>query len=320
MGNTRKPRRGSMQFWPRSRSTHSVARIRHWVSGNKVKPLGFVGYKAGMTHLQVTDNRPKSLTKGETIVMPATIVECPPLTVCGIAFYKHSLFGQQKKTSLLTEKLSPYLSRRIELPKAKVKSFDEVTDYDDLRLLVHTNVQLTGFGTKRPKLVEVALGGSKEEKIQYAKNILGKEITVLDVFDNGSQVDAHGVSKGKGFQGTVKRFGVPIRQHKAEKVKRGIGTLGPLHPRRVRFSVPQSGKMGFHSRTEYNKQILKIGKNPEDVNRAGGIIKFGNVKNSYLLLKGSVVGPKKRALFLTPALRPDNKLPMEAPAITYLDK
>ena len=59
--------------------------------------------------------------------------------------------------------------------------------------------------------------------------MLGKEIKVEDVFESGVSVDVHGITKGKGFQGTVKRFGVPIRQHKAEKTKRGIGThLGIL--------------------------------------------------------------------------------------------
>ena len=320
MGNIRKPRRGSMQFWPRKRSAHSVARIRSWVSGLKAKPLGFVGYKAGMTHLQVVDNRAKSLTKNEIISMPATIIECPPMTVCGVSFYKKSIFGLEKITSIFAEKLSKNLGELIQLPKKKAKSFDEIKEFEDLRLLVHTNVEKTGIGTKKPKLVEIALGGSKEEKVSYAKNILGKDISVSDVFDKCNQVDVHGISKGKGFQGTVKRFGVPIRQHKAEKTKRGIGTLGPLNPSRVRFSVPQSGKMGFHTRTEYNKQVLKIGKEGQEVNPSGGFIRFGFVKNNYLLLKGSVVGTKKRAVFLTPATRPNEKIPKDAPEITYLHK
>lgn len=320
MGNIRHPRHGSTQFWPRVRSAHSVARIRFWVPEPKAKLLGFVGYKAGMTHLQATDNRPKSLTKNETIFLPATIIECPPMTICGVAFYTMHPLGPQKSASIFIETPSASLGKKIQLAKKKSKTFADIQNFDDLRLLVHTNVELTGIGSKRPKLIEIAIGGSKEEKIAYAQSMLGKQVSIQDVFAVGNQVDTHGISKGKGFQGTVKRFGVPIRQHKAEKVKRGIGTLGPLRPRRVRFSVPQSGKMGFHTRTEYNKQILKIGKDGSEITPSGGIQKFGMVKNTYILLKGSVVGSRKRAVFLTPSQRPNARIPQEAPQITYISK
>jgi len=200
----------------------------------------------------------------------------------------------------------------------KTQKFDDVADFDDLRLLVHSNPSLTSIGSKNPKLLELALGGKKEEKIAYAKEKLGKELTVEDVFDEGVSLDIHGITKGKGFQGTVKRFGVPIRQHKAEKTKRGIGTLGPWHPNRVRYSVPQSGKMGFHLRTEYNKQLLKVGKNGAELNPQSGIHKYGLLKNAYLLVRGSVVGPKKRAVMLTKSIRPNTTMTKEAPKINYV--
>ena len=98
------PRQGSMQFWPRKRTKHSLARIRSWAADSKVKPLGFIGYKAGMTHLQVIDNRPKSLTKGDKIVAPVTIIECPAMIIVGVSFYKKSLLGLNKSTSVLAEK------------------------------------------------------------------------------------------------------------------------------------------------------------------------------------------------------------------------
>src|SRR3989338_4716057 len=118
MGNIRHPRRGSMQFWPRSRAKHAIALVRYWPAEregqspsvqkgklplleSKVKPLGFIAFKAGMTHLMVNDNRPKSLTKGESIMLPSTILECPPLTVMGIAFYKHTISGWQKTATIL---------------------------------------------------------------------------------------------------------------------------------------------------------------------------------------------------------------------------
>ena len=77
MPTTRKPRKGSMQFWPRKRAKKQTARVRSWASSKEIKPLGFAGYKAGMTHAIVIDNRQKSLTKGEKISTPVTVIECP---------------------------------------------------------------------------------------------------------------------------------------------------------------------------------------------------------------------------------------------------
>ncbi len=303
MGNIRHPRRGSMQFWPRKRSRHSLVRIRSWVKESKTKPLGYICYKVGMAHTMAVDNRAKSLTKGETIAIPATIVDCPPMTVMGVSFYKNT----HKMSSVLADKLEKYLEKRMPLPKKATKKIDEISDFDDLRLLVNSNPARAKIGVKKPHSLEIALGGSREEKLAYAKGMLGKEITIKDVFTPGVLVDIHGVTKGKGFQGTVKRFGVPIRQHKAEKTKRGIATLGSWTPKRVEFTVAQSGKMGYHLRTEFNKQILKLGEHGGEIVRKGGFHHYGEVLNSYLLIKGSVVGPARRAIVLTPAARPSQK-------------
>src|SRR3989338_7931112 len=93
MPRTRKPRAGSLQFWPRVRARQSYARIRNWPKSKEAKLLGFAGYKAGMTHLLITDNRQNSLTKGQDIFCPATIVECPPIKTASIRFYKNTKNG-----------------------------------------------------------------------------------------------------------------------------------------------------------------------------------------------------------------------------------
>jgi large subunit ribosomal protein L3 len=317
MPSPKHPRRGSMQFWPRKRSRHSLVRVRSWANETKAKPLGFICYKAGMTHLQVVDNRPKALTKGENIFCAATIIECPPMKVAGVSFYKSSSYGIKKSASILALNLDKELSKKISVAK-KSKNFDDVKEFDDLRLIVYSKPAKTNIGTKKPKLIEIGLGGSKDEKLQYAKEILGKDILVNDAFEIGNSVDVHGVTKGKGFQGTVKRFGVPIRQHKAEKTKRGIGNLGAWTPKRVQFNVPQGGKMGYHLRTEYNKQIIKIGEDGKEVTPKGGITKFGVVKNPYILLKGSVVGPRKRAVLLIQSIRSNKKITKSAPEVSYI--
>ncbi|MFH1682406.1 MAG: 50S ribosomal protein L3 [Candidatus Woesearchaeota archaeon] len=316
MADTHKPRLGSMQFWPRKRSRHSVVRVRSWQKQNQAKPLAFIGYKAGMTHVLAVDNRPKALTKGQDVSLPATIIDCPPMVVAGISFYKNS----KKISQVFSSQFDKHLAKKIQLPKKGSKKIEEVKEFDDLRILVHTQPKLTGIGTKKPKLMEIGLGGSKEEKLEYSKKKLGQELTVEEVFEPGVLVDAHGITKGKGFQGTVKRFGVPIRQHKAEKTKRGIGNLGSWTPKRVQFTVPQSGKMGYHQRTEYNKKILRISSNPEEVNPLGGIAHFGKVKNHYILLHGSIPGTKKRAVMLVTPVRSNKKIVKEVAEIKHIAK
>lgn len=318
MPKTHHPRRGSLQFWPRKRAKHSVARIRSWAKEVKAKPLGFIGYKAGMTHLIITDNRSKSLTKGEKIQVASTIIDCPPMTVMGACFYQKDLFGLQKSISIFSDKLSKELAKKIQLPKKTIKKLGDIKEFDDIRLLVHSNPKLARIGTKKPKLMEIALGGSKEDKLNYVKECLGKEIRVEQVFENGSSADVHGITKGKGFQGTVKRYGIPLRQHKAEKTKRGIGNLGPWTPKRVEFRAAQAGRMGYHSRMEYNKQVLKVGQNGKEVTPSGGLGGYGIINNAYLLVRGSIVGSKKRAVVLTKSIRPDPDMTKEAPEINYL--
>ncbi|MBI2573232.1 50S ribosomal protein L3 [Candidatus Woesearchaeota archaeon] len=311
------PRRGSMQFWPRKRSRHTLVRVRSWAVETKLKPLGFIGYKVGMTHVMINDARAKSMTKGERISMPTTIIECPPMVVAGVVFYGRWGTGVRKIGCVLSPKLHKDLARVLPLPKNKSHSFDSIKEFSDVRLLVHTQPSLITVEAKKPKVLEVALGGAVSEKLAYAKDILGKELKVEDVFEVGTLADVHGTTKGKGFQGTVKRYGVPIRQHKAEKTKRGIATLGSWSPKRVEFTVPQSGKMGYHSRTDYNKHILKIGSDGAAITPAGGIAHYGILKQTYVLIKGSVFGSAKRPVLLTRPIRAKG-FTKEVPEIVHI--
>jgi large subunit ribosomal protein L3 len=314
------PHRGSLAYWPRKRNRHSLVRVRSWTKESKPKPLGFICFKAGMTHLLVVDNRPKGLTKGQNISMPVTILDCPPMTAVGIAFYKMTSIGPKKVSTVFTSKLDVVVARKMPVSKKAGKKIEDVHEFDDVRLLVHSNPKLTSNGAKKPKLIEIALGGSKDEKINYAKEVLGKEIKISDVFTQGNAVDVRGTSKGKGFQGTVKRYGVPVRQHKAEKTKRGIGNLGAWTPKRVDFTIAQSGKMGYHQRTEYNKQIIQIGEDGKTITPKGGLTQYGIVKNNYIFIKGGVVGSRNREVMLTAAIRPNKKITKDAPEVSYISK
>ena len=87
------PRRGSKQFWPRKRAKKIVPRIRNFTTTKETKPLAFLGYKAGMTHIQVRDNNPTSQTKSQIITIPATIIDCPPIRPLSLRFYKKTTDG-----------------------------------------------------------------------------------------------------------------------------------------------------------------------------------------------------------------------------------
>jgi large subunit ribosomal protein L3 len=284
----------------------------------EVKPLGFLGYKVGMTHVMAIDNRSKSTSARQSIAIPVTIIECPPVTVMGISFYKKTLFGLRKISSVLADNLDKTLRRKIQLPKKKNAKIPE--EFDDLRLIVHTQPSATSTGNKKPQIMEIAIGGSKEEKLSYAQEKLGKPIMVEEVFQAGASVDVHGNTTGKGFQGTVKRYGVPLKSHKNEKGQRGIGNLGAWTPKRVDYRVALPGKMGYHRRTEYNKQILKIGTKPEEINKKGGMKHYGLVKGTYLLVKGSIIGPPKRVVTIVHSIRPNKKMIKEVPEITYISQ
>ncbi len=313
MGKPHAPRRGTLQFHPRARAEGEVARVRQWATLKEARPLGFLGYKAGMCHVIAIDNRPKSLSKDEEISLPATIIECPPMKVAAIQFYKTEMFGKRIVSTIFSQSTDKELQRAIPVPKKNVKKIEDVKDFDDIRLLIYTQPKLTGIGAKKPKLSEIAVGGSKEEKLKYATEKLGKEIAIEDVFKEGNIVDIHAITTGKGFQGPVKRHGVMLRHHKSEKARRGNVRGSWTGPKM--WTAPHSAKMGFNQRVDYNKWVIKIVKDPKEVQTPGGILHFGVVKNPFLLIKGSVAGPKKRVVTLTQPIRPDSNVPKSAPSV-----
>src|SRR3990167_2338180 len=138
MPQVRIPRRGSLQYWPRKRSKRAFARVRTWAKSKEAKPLGFAGYKVGMTHLIINDNRKTSTTKGMDISCPVTIIECPPLKILSIKFYKNTINGSKVVSEILSENMDKYLQRAMVLPKKQKKDSKEKkefpSDFDYIRL------------------------------------------------------------------------------------------------------------------------------------------------------------------------------------------
>lgn len=316
------PKRGSHGFTPRKRARAETPHITSWPEGGeKPKIQGFLGYKAGMTHAFVVDYRPTSTTSGREVVMPVSVVETPPIKIAAMRTYIRTAYGLQTIGEIWAAKLDPELSRRIALPKKEIKQKKDITkDCDEIRVLVYTQPNLvTGIPKKTPEIREMRIsGGTLEEQIAYAKSILGKEVKINDAVNEGDMMDIIAVTTGKGFQGVIKRWGVKLLFHKNSKHRRMIGTAGSWHPSWIQRTVPQAGQMGYHQRTEYNKRVLKIGEKGEDITPAGGFPHYGTVRNSYVLLHGSIPGPTKRMVSMRDAIRYKRGVKVQKPEITYI--
>jgi len=294
-------RSGSLQVWPRCRA-RKILPNANWNGlpvQKKVGLLGFIGYKVGMISVFAKDNTPDSMTKGKKIVVPATILECPDLRIFSVRFYKDSKVLKEVIVHFEEE-----LKRKMKKPKEiKPSNINEIKDFDDVRVLVFSEVKKIGI-KKSPDLIEIALSGNKEEKLNFIKERLNKGIKISEVFPEGI-LDTHAVTKAYGTMGPVKRFGIGLKFHKSEKGVRRPGTLGPWHPSRVTFRVSNMGQTGFHTRVSYNSLVLQVGKISEkNINRPGGFINYGNIKTEYIILKGSVQGTEKRPVLMTIAQRP----------------
>ncbi len=311
MAKHSKPRAGSLAYAPRKRAKKETPRIHSWVHSEEPNILGFAGYKAGMTNVIAIDHRKNSPTYNLEIFIPVTILETPPISVAAIRFYKKGYNGLETYTDVFADNLSDDIKRRINTGKKKSnpdkklaeieKKLDEISD---IRLIVYTHPKLTSLPKKVSDIMEMGIGGNLNEKFKYAKEKLGKNISISEVFRENQFVDVTAVTKGKGFQGVIKRFGVKIQPRKAGKGRRHIGTGGAWYPARKLWREPLPGQMGYHTRTEYNKVIMQIGEDGSTVIPEGGFLRYGNIKGEYVMIKGSVPGPCKRLIRLTQPRRP----------------
>ncbi len=300
------PRRGSLAYLPRGRASHWTPRIRFWPDyEGPPRLLGFAGFKAGTTHVTIVDNRQGSLNYGKEVTFPVTVVETPPLKVAALRFYETWNNGIRTLGEVWSNDQDKELKRKIKTPEKfdDTKGWERIDSSKDklkeVRAIVASRPRATTIGRKTPDLFEVKIdGGSVEEQLEFGKKILGKEVKISEVFKEGGEVDVISITKGKGIQGPVKRWGIKKLKHKSRKTVRGVGSIGPWHPHYVMYSVPRAGQMGFAQRTEYNKQILKMGDNGTDVTPKGGFLRYGPVRTEYTVLRGTIPGPARRLVAL----------------------
>ncbi len=299
MPTRKSPRKGSLQYWPRKRASKFLPSV-NWKAINSGKLIkGFICYKAGMASALVKDETPNSMTKSKKIVIPVTLLECPSMKIFSVRFYKN---GKIVKEFLGTN-LDKELKRKLKLPKNSERKFEEFKECDDIRIIVYSQSKKTGI-KKSPDLSEIGLTGTIDEKLEFVKENIGKEISILNFFEKGQLIDLRGLTKGKGLSGPVKRFGITLKASKSEKGRRRPGSLGPWHPARVTFRAPQAGQLGMFTRVIYNNKILDIGK-AED--KFQNIKNYGKINTNYVIVSGSVSGPSKRQLLITAPLRESKK-------------
>ncbi len=303
MAKLSRPRKGSLQFYPRKRIDKFLPSV-NWSLINSSKPsvLGFIAYKAGMATALVKDMTEHSMTKNKPVYIPVTILEVPPMKIFSVRFYKHKHVLREVIVSHDKE-----LKRKLKLPKEhKTLEGNIPEQYDDVKVIVYSLPKQAEI-KKTPDLIEIAVAGKNtHEKLEFIKSHIGKEITLDSLMASESKLfDIRGLTKGKGLVGPVKRFGLTLKAHKSEKGRRRPGSLGPWHPPRVTYLAPMAGQMGLFTRVHYNFIPITHGKISEkDINPISGFKHYGKVNSSYIIFKGSVQGPPFRQILLTASFRP----------------
>uniref|UniRef100_A0A5F7Z963 Large ribosomal subunit protein uL3 n=1 Tax=Macaca mulatta TaxID=9544 RepID=A0A5F7Z963_MACMU len=260
------PRHGSLGFLPRKRSSRHRGKVKSFPKDDPSKPVhltAFLGYKAGMTHIVREVDRPGSKVNKKEVVEAVTIVETPPM------------------------------------------------------------MRLLPLRQKKAHLMEIQVnGGTVAEKLDWARERLEQQVPVNQVFGQDEMIDVIGVTKGKGYKGVTSRWHTKKLPRKTHRGLRKVACIGAWHPARVAFSVARAGQKGYHHRTEINKKIYKIGQgylikdgkliknnastdydlSDKSINPLGGFVHYGEVTNDFVMLKGCVVGTKKRVLTLRKSL------------------
>lgn len=132
------------------------------------------------------------------------------------------------------------------------------------------------------RLVEVRVDDVSEFAV-------GQEIKVEDIFQPGGKADVTGVSKGKGFQGVMKRhnFRGQKASHGAHKIHRAPGAIGACAtPARVFKGTKLPGRMGAERVTVLNLAVVGV-----------------DAEQGLLLLQGAVPGPKGAMVFVREAVK-----------------
>lgn len=161
-----------------------------------------------------------------------------------------------------------------------------------------------GFEDKREKLANKAEKGIVAKANTAPKRFIKEfrydemmsyevgDLVKVDSFVAGEVVDVQGTSKGKGYQGVIKRH----NQHIGPKghgsgAHRIVGSMGPIAPNRIAPGKKLPGQMGNVTRTVQNLEVVSV-----------------DTENNLLLIKGSIPGPKKGLVVVKSAVKANGKV------------
>ncbi|HEY6404677.1 MAG TPA: 50S ribosomal protein L3, partial [Nitrososphaeraceae archaeon] len=245
------PRRGSIAFRPRSRAKSLEARIRNWPNLNHDKPalMGFAGFKAGGINIMTVDDREKTPNFGKQLLNPSTVIATPPIRIVGIRGYRDGVNGKRVAFDVYSKDLPKELARKRSIrykEELLTRAQNNLSSVDDIVATATVLPREANLSQKRPFVYEIAVSSNdNQNKFEYIKGLFGKEIRVQDVFQLGQFIDVIGITRGKGVEGPITRFGVKRKQHKSRKSVRAVGTLGPISPAVVMYTVARQGQRGF---------------------------------------------------------------------------
>jgi large subunit ribosomal protein L3 len=279
------PRRGSLAYRPRGRADSLIPRVRNWpkITSDKPTMLGFPAFKAGTIHVITIDDRAKTPNFGKPLFNLSSVLTIPDAQVVGLRLYAH----ENGQDMAVTDVKQAGKATADKLPISKASRVAAV---------VSSVPRDVGLSQKKPIVLEVGVsGGDLKAQTEFVLGLIGKKVKFTETFKPGMYVDVLGITKGKGFEGPITRFGVKRKQHKSRKSVRAVAVIGPWHPAAVMYTVARAGQMGFHQRTETGKRILAVGNaSANPVTPAGGFVHFGNVSGDYAIVRGSVPGPASR--------------------------
>jgi len=238
---------------------------------------------------------------------------------CKRRFYKNWSNSKKKAFTTYSRKWAEESGKKqIDTDIAKIKKYCKV-----VRILAHTQTKLLRKRQKKAHLMEIQLnGGSIADKVDWAREKFEQPINVSSVFDQDELIDIIGVTKGRGVKGVTSRWHTKKLPRKTHKGLRKVACIGAWHPSRVQYSVARAGQKGYHHRTEINKKIYRIGlgihtkdgkvvKNnaatefdptEKTITPVGGFPHYGDVRNDFIMIRGAIVGPRKRVITLRKSL------------------
>lgn len=341
------PRHGSLGFSPRKRSQTHRGVVRSFPKDDAAKAChftAFMGYKAGMTHILRDVTKPGSRLDKKETVEAVTILETPPMVICGLVGYTETPRGLRALTTVWAHNQTEGLKRRYQKSwNGQAKAFNSIAaayETEDaktikrklermrkfckvVRVLAHTQVEKLGF-QKKAHLMEIQVnGGSVADKVDFGYSFFEKQVPVDTVFSQDEMVDLVGVTKGHGVDGVMGRWGVTGLPRKTHRGLRKVACIGAWHPARVSTTVARAGQRGYFHRTEVNKKIYRVGKaaRPDGakeivnynatteadltqkvITPMGGFPHYGIVDEDFLMIKGGVMGVRKRVITLRKSL------------------